>query len=670
MYDLLFQPAKINKLTLKNRLLMIPMHTLYSENNRVSERDIEYLRKRAEGGAAAIYVSTAVAKRGLLYGMHLLDSDDCIEGFSKLADVLHEHDCKLFTQLFHCGRCGNQKTLQGLTPLAPSAVPSRIYKETPQVMTKEDIAEAREQFISAAKRAKAAGVDGVEISVSVGYLLPEFLSEVTNQRTDEYGGSEENRFRFPLEVFRGVREAVGPDYPVMMRLSAAQMDPNGYDINVMIRFCKALEAEGLLDMVSVTGGWHEAPLPLITFHVPPAGYAFMVDTIRREIKSPVLVSTRINEGKIAEQMLKDGIADFVGMARPFLADPDIVNKIRAGVPFNKCQGCSRGCNERTYIPADVTCVFNPEVGKEYLDIKHPGKSENSKKHILVAGAGPAGLYAAVKAAKKGYKVTLATDENRLGGALYLASIPPRKQDIMAFIENKAYELEQLKVDVRLNTAVDEALIREIKPDQVVVAVGGHPFVPPVQGLNKDKENVHFALDVLEAGPELLTKLKAGKTVVIGGGSVGLETAIFLSEKGMGGPQAVEFYFHEVAPMGLPAMQKFVDITIVEMAPKIGADLRSIRRFTVADAKRLEIKMMTETKVVAVNDKTITVESPEGQKELPYDNIILAAGNKPNEPEFIKYLEKENIPYTKLGDAVKAGSAMNATASAFEWSLTI
>ena len=192
----------------------------------------------------------------------------------------------------------------------------------------------------------------------------------------------------------------------------------------------------------------------------------MGDTIRREIKSPVLVSTRIMDYESAESVLMNGNADLVGMARPFLADPDIVNKIYEEIPFNKCQGCSRGCNERTYVPRDITCVFNPEVGKEYIDIQHPGRPENKEKHILVAGAGAAGLYAAVKAAQKGYKVTLATDEHELGGALKLAAIPPRKQDITAYIVNKKYELEQLGVNILLDSPVDEALIKELQPADI------------------------------------------------------------------------------------------------------------------------------------------------------------------------------------------------------------
>jgi 2,4-dienoyl-CoA reductase (NADPH2) len=446
------------------------------------------------------------------------------------------------------------------------------------------------------------------------------------------------------------------------------MEPGGYGIETAIHLCQALEAEGLLDMVSVTGGWHEAPLPLITYHVPEGGYAYMADTIRRNIKAPVLVSTRINEGSVAEKMLEDSVADFVGMARPFLTDPDLPNKIKAGVPFNKCLGCSRGCNERIYKPLDATCVLNPEAGKEYLDIKYDRVEQNKGKKMLVVGGGPAGLYAAVKASKRGYTVTLATKENRLGGELYLAAIPPRKHDLFYFIKNKEYELQQAGVEVLLNTEVDAAFIEKFQPDYVAVAVGGRPFMPPVPGLNR--ENVYLPAQVLEPTPELLGKLKRGKTVVIGGGSVGLETAIFLSEKSMGSEEAVEFYFNQVEPLGLAPVLEFQDITIVEMTKKIGADLGSLRRFSVPDAKRLHIKMLTETKVLEVKDDVVVVEDLEGKKELPYDNIILAAGIRSLEPDFIKTLDEKGIPYGKIGDALKPGSAMNATQTAFEWSLTI
>ncbi len=668
MYNLLFSPIKISKLVLKNRFLMLPMHLCFAKDNKVSERDIEFYRQRAAGGPAAIYVSAAVAKRGLLYRMHLIDSDECVKGLSQLSNVIHENNCRFFIQLFHCGRNGNEKTLSGLKALAPSALPSRIYKEIPEEMAEKDILEAQQQFADAAFRAKTAGADGVEISVSVGYLLCEFLSPITNLRTDDYGGSEENRFRFPLEVFRKVRAAVGPDFPVMMRLSAAQMVADGYDVDFVIRLCKALEAENLLDMVSVTGGWHEAPLPLIVYHVPPAGYAYMADTIHREIKSPILVSTRINDGATAEQMIKDGIAELVGMARPFLTDPNIVNKIHEGKPFNKCLGCSRGCNERIYIPEDATCVLNPEVGKEYLDIKRPKNEENKNKKMLVVGAGPAGLYAAVKAARRGYQVTLASEEEKLGGTLNIAAVPPRKQDLLCFIKNKEYELMEQGVEVILNTRVDSAFIQHFRPDYVAIAVGGTTFITPIPGI--ERENVFLAADVLKADGALLRHLKAGKAVVIGGGSVGLETAIFLSEKGMGGPQAVDFYFNTVAPANLPAVQKFVDITIIEMTGKIGTDLGSLRRFVVPDAERLQIKMLTNTKVIEIVNHNIIVETEKGRNELPYDNVILAVGVRSYEPEFIQVLEQMKIPFVKLGNAEKPGSAMDATHSAFEWSLTI
>jgi 2,4-dienoyl-CoA reductase (NADPH2) len=356
------------------------------------------------------------------------------------------------------------------------------------------------------------------------------------------------------------------------------------------------------------------------------------------------------------------------MARPFLTDPDLPNKIKAGVPFNKCLGCSRGCNERIYKPLDATCVLNPEVGKEYLDIKYDRVEQNKGKKMLVVGGGPSGLYAAVKASKRGYTVTLATKESRLGGELYLAAIPPRKHDLFYFIKNKEYELKQAGVEVLLNTEVDAAFIEKFQPDYVAVAVGGRPFYPPVPGL--DRENVYLPAQVLEPTPELLDKLKRGKTVVIGGGSVGLETAIFLSEKSMGSEEAVEFYFNHVQPLGLAPVLEFQDITIVEMMKKVGADLGSLRRFSVPDAKRLNIKMLTETKVLEVKDDVVVVEDPEGKKELPYDNIILAAGLRSLEPDFIKTLDEKGIPYGKVGDALKPGSAMNATQTAFEWSLTI
>ena len=677
MYKYLFTPQKINQLEIRNRIVMLAMHTTYAtDDNKATDRDVAFYGARAKGGAGIIFMPAAISQRGQIDRMHGIWNDDFVPGLKRIAEAVHEGGAAYFLQLFHCGRNGNQQTLKGLDPWAPSEVDSPMYHGKTIAMNKEQILQVQDEFAAAAKRAKEAGIDGVEISATVGYIITQFFSTVTNKRTDEYGGSEENRFRFGLEVLRKARAAVGEDYPMGIRLSGAQMMDEGYDLPAMLRFCRIIEEEKLVDFVNVTGGWHESPIPLITYHVPPGGYANFAEAVKRVVSVPVMMSNRINSGEVAEDLLKKGIIDFAGVGRGFLTDPNFVNNIKEGKPYNICQGCNRGCLENVFRQKPITCAFNPEAGLEYIENQHPKKEHDEK--ILVIGGGPAGMEAAIKASQRGYEVTLATKDDCLGGQANLAGLAPLKADILKFVEYMKFRLEEEGVNILLNTEVDEALVKDLAPNQVVIATGSKPVIPNnaniLEGLQTGR--IVLAEDILTMdGPEL-AEFRKGHTLIIGGGPTGLDAAHFIAESAFASPEARAFIDSHV-PDHMGTMYIPVDITVLETTKKAGVALGSLRRLVMADLKKLGIKFRTSTALVTVANGFVIAkdtDAPEGviasAEKIPADKIVLAMGVEPVIPDIVENLTDQGIPCTVLGDADKPKDIMSALQSAYQWSLEI
>ncbi|MCD8036925.1 MAG: NAD(P)/FAD-dependent oxidoreductase [Clostridiales bacterium] len=649
-------PFKINNMELKNRIIMLVMQTGFAKGGKISEQDMAFFEERAKGGAAAITQVCGVSEYGAANSMPNVKDETFTEREKALTDMIHSYDTKHIVQLFHRGR--NSGSDYGLKPLAPSNVPSSIYRNECEVMTKAQIEETIKDFADAALKCKEIGVDAVEVSCSAGYLLTLFLSPLTNLRDDEYGGDDERRMKMPLDTLRAVRAAVGKDYPVIVRIAGSQMMPGGYGIDYMQKFCSIAEKEGLIDAVNVTGGWHEAPVPQISYQLPAGGFAYLADAIKRVVNVPVIACNRINNIETIEEILSNGMADFVGTARGFLADPAFAEKVLTSKSYNRCQGCNK-CIEAVLKGKQVVCAYNPEVGHEAEEKTH--RMVRSAKKILIVGAGPAGLEAAKKSAERGYKTILCTKDGHLGGMLVSAAVPPEKQDLIKFVENKKYELEQLGVDIRYDTEVDGEFVKELEPYFVIEASGGEAVIPPIKGI--DGENVYMALDVLNGGTDIISKLKKGSTVIIGGGSVGLETARFLASKHYATDKSKTFNKLFVGG-DIPTVDVPSDITVVEMTKKIGRDLGGLKWIVMKEVKSEGIKTMTETKIKEIGDGFVIADTPEGEVKLPADNVIVAAGFAPAKSDIALACLDEKISYTKIGDCAGVGDAMKGIHEAY------
>ena len=431
-------PFKINNMELRNRIIMLVMHTGFSTGGQLTEQDKAFFEERAKGGAGAITQVCGISDYGAADNMPNIKEDSFFEREKAITDMIHSYGTKHIVQLFHRGR--NSGSNYGLKAVAPSNIPSSIYRNECDVLTKEQIEETIKDFADSALKCKEIGVDAVEVSCSAGYLLTLFLSPLTNLRNDEYGGDDERRMKMPLDTLRAVRAAVGKEYPVIVRIAGSQMMPGGYGVDYMQEFCKIAEKEGLIDAVNVTGGWHEAPVPQISYQLPSGGFAYLADAIKSVVNVPVIACNRINNIDTMEEILSNGMADFVGTARGFLADPCFAQKVLTGMPYNRCQGCNK-CIEAVLKGKPVLCAYNPEVGHEEEEKTH--RKVISAKKILVVGAGPAGLEAAKKSAERGYKTILCTKDNKLGGMLVSASVPPEKQDLIKYVEIKNMSLNSL-----------------------------------------------------------------------------------------------------------------------------------------------------------------------------------------------------------------------------------
>lgn len=658
--DLLFTPLQIGALTLKNRIFMPAMHMNMCRKYQVTDQLIDFYRERAKGGVGMISVGYATidelsGQQGNI-GAH---QDEFIPGLSRLAEALTNEGAAACVQLNHSGRYNHSLFLGGKKPVAPSAVASRMTGETPRELEPEEIEEIIQRFSAASGRVKQAGFNAVEVLAGTGYLISEFLSPLTNQRQDHYGGSLENRMRFGLEVIRAVKQATGTEFPLIVRINGNDFMPGGIGRDELKTFARELVNAGA-DALCINVGWHEAQIPQIVTKVPRGVFAYLARDIRQQVAVPVIASHRINDPTTARQLISAGFCDMVAMGRALIADPQLPHKAEAGQEKTilHCVACAQGCFDNLFKMKAVECLCNPRAGNEAAT--EPQKTDNPKK-LMVVGGGPAGMSAAIAAAEQGHQVRLYEQSMRLGGQLHLAGAPPGRAEFIGLAEDLQQQLSALNVEVRLNTPVDREVLAAEQPDAVVLATGGQPLTPPIKG--SDLPHVVRAWDVLNRSVEVGENL-----VIIGGGAVGVETALFLTEQGTLTGEELKFLLvhraetpEELYRLATTGNKR---ITLIEMINKLGTNFgKSTRWSMLQDVKRSAVTTLTETRVLEITPTGVLIEHHGQQQEIAADNVILAIGTQAYNP-LQKTAAELHIAYTVVGDADRPAMVFDAIHQGF------
>lgn len=662
MTNPLFQPIKINKMEVKNRIYVPAMHLAMAVDFLVTDQICDFYAERAKGGAGIIVVGNAtvdeVAGNSQYIGAHL---DEFIPGLTKLADAIKSNGAKAAVQLNHAGRYSHSMLMGGKRPVAPSALASTFTGEVPDVLDIDGIKQIVASFAESAERVKKCGYDAVEVLSGTGYLISEFLSPVTNKREDEYGGSFENRIRFGVEVMKAIREKTGPDFPVIVRLDNNDFMEGGQRHDELTEYARILAEECGVDALCVKGSWHEARVPQLTPNVPRATYAYLARNVRNVVDIPVIASHRIHTPEIARELIEDGFCDMVAMGRSMIADPYMPEKARTGREDEivHCIACAQGCFDSLFKLETVKCLCNPKAGFE--STKAIEKAADAKK-VMVIGGGAAGMSAALAASERGHAVTLYEKSNKLGGQLFLAATPPGREEFLELAEDYASQIKLSNVDVKLNTVVDEAILDTEKPDTVIMATGASPIVPPIPGV----ELPH----VVQAWDVLLGKVSTGsKVVVVGGGAVGVETAMFLAEKGTLSGEAIKFLLINKAetPETLYdlATKGSKEVTIIEMMDRIGKGIGKSTKWVMhQDMAKLRLTAKTGTTALKISETHITVQTGDTVEEIEADTVVLAAGAAPL-TDLAEILEQKGIEYKVAGDAAGIALAFDAVHQGFD-----
>ncbi|MCH8167578.1 MAG: FAD-dependent oxidoreductase [Proteobacteria bacterium] len=528
----LFTPVRIGKIDIRNRILSTGHDTSIPTGGAVNDALIAYHEARAKGGAGLIVVQVAGIHESARYTSHILmaTGDACIPGYARLAEAVHAHGAKIFAQLFHPGR-EIIESQDGSAPVAyaPSAVPSDRFHCIPRALTRALIGAFVAGFGAGARRIEAAGIDGVEIVASHGYLPAQFLNPQVNLRQDGYGGSFENRLRFLREVIAEIRKSVGNDFVVGLRISGDEKEAEGLTEADSLAAIIAL-APGL-DYVNVIAG-SSAKIAAAAHIVPPmfvegAYVAPFAAAVKQAVAIPVLVAGRINQPQQAEQVIASGQADMCGMTRAMICDPEMAAKAEAGHSddIRACIGCNQACIGHMQMGFPISCIQHPETGRE-LTYGELRKAETPRE-VLVVGGGPGGLKAASVAARRGHRVVLCEAAPRLGGQALLAQLLPGRAEFGGIVTNLAHEAARAGVEVRLNTPVDRALVESMAPDAVIVATGAGPRRPGNLGLGD-------AAQVVDAWQVLRGEVNPGASVVVADWRcdwVGLGVAERLAESG-------------------------------------------------------------------------------------------------------------------------------------------
>jgi len=620
----LLSPITLGPITVKNRVYSSPHHPTFFDIGSgvpLDERVVHYWEAKAKGGVGMI--GTCLIPIDARPGANSFAHPGLQEIFKRASDAVHEHGAKIICQLANSGGQGGGS---GLTPWAPTSMLTRASYAGGYVsheMTRDEIAATIEAFANAAKMAKEAGMDGCAIHGSHGYMVNEFMSPFFNKRTDDYGGSLENRMRFPLEMIDAVRDALGSDLILGIRVNAHEFVEGGYTLDDFLEMVPILADTGKLDFMNVSAGNYTSyPAVIDPMYFPLNSFVYCSAAVREVVDIPVIARGRITDAAQAEQVLADGQADMVSIVRGIIADPEFVNKIRQGrtEEIRTCLGCNEGCWGRMYtdfagVMLGMTCVMNPTIGRE----ARPGWGElvpaQTKKTVLVVGGGPAGLETARVAALRGHSVSLYEKGSDLGGQTLIAAKAPGRDSFQELGRYFAYQMKLLGVDVHLNTEATPELIIEKNPGAVVIATGSTPFIPDIPGIDGDH--------VCEVRQVLNGEVDVGDSVVILAGELGMQalsTADFLAEQ----DKKVEilYPYNQVVPMAVePNTNQAVYQRLYENGVVITVDTG--------------VKEITGSTVVAFNMLT-----GKERRIAGVDNVVVAYGGTP--ADALAYVLKDRI----------------------------
>ncbi|MFF5503592.1 FAD-dependent oxidoreductase [Streptomyces roseolus] len=625
-YPHLLSPLDLGFTTLPNRVIMGSMHVGLEETEHGFERMAAFYAERARGGAGLIVtggIAPNEAGRPWDGGAKLTTAEEVAE-HRLITDAVHAEGGRIAMQILHFGRYAYHPAL-----VAPSPIQAPISPFVPNELTDAEVEQTVEDYARCAELAREAGYDGVEVMGSEGYLINEFIAAATNHRTDRWGGSYENRVRFPLEIVRRIRERVGTDFIIVYRLSMLDLVPGGSTLEEVVRLAQEIEAAGAT-IINTGIGWHEARIPTIATSVPRGAYTWVTKKLMGSVSVPLVTSNRINTPDVAEEILADGRADLVSLARPFLADPAFVNKAAAGraETINTCIGCNQACLDHTFNLKITSCLVNPRACHETELVLSPTRLA---KRIAVVGAGPAGLSCAVSAAERGHTVTLFDAASEIGGQLNVAKRVPGKEEFDETLRYFRVQLAERGIEVRLDTYVSAADLDGY--DEVVVATGVTPRDPGIEG--QDHPSVLSYLDVLRDGAPV-----GERVAVIGAGGIGFDVAEFLTDGGEGASQDPETYFRQWGVDtsyenrgGLRKPERNAPPRQVHLlqrkTTKVGAGLGK----TTGWIHRTELKHRGVAMVAGVTYDRIDDEglhlTVEGEPQvLPVDTIVLCSGQEP------------------------------------------
>ncbi|MEP1740405.1 MAG: NADPH-dependent 2,4-dienoyl-CoA reductase [Kangiellaceae bacterium] len=626
----LFQPLDLGFTTIKNRVLMGSMHTGLEEAPNGHERMAAFFGERAKGGVGLIVTGGfGPNDRAATHEKtKLIKTEQDILDHRQITDAVHQYGAKICMQILHTGRYA-----YNANPIAPSAIQAPINPNKPSAATAEELEQQVLDFISLATQAQKAGYDGVEIMGSEGYFLNEFLAVRTNQRDDEWGGSYENRMKFPVEVVRRVRQAVGEKFIIIFRLSMLDLVEGGSSFDEVVLLGQAIEKAGA-SIINTGIGWHEARIPTIATKVPRAAFTWVTAKFREHFSIPVITSNRINTPEKAEEVLARGDADMVSMARPFLADAEFVNKAQQGRSdeINTCIGCNQACLDHIFVGKTTSCLVNPRACHETTLIIEKTLKPLS---IAVVGAGPAGLAAAVTAAQRGHQVTLFDQADEIGGQFNIAKKVPGKEEFYETIRYFSRQLEINNVTLKLGQKVTSNQLNSADFDHVLLATGIVPRTPAIEGIDHPK--VMSYLDLLKHGKQ------AGERVaVIGAGGIGFDVCESLIHDGPSSSQSIPVFMKEwgidmsltaragiegVKPeFTLPKRQVYL---LQRKETKVGAGLgKTTGWIHRTDLKKKGVKMLPNCEYQKIDDQGLHITVAGESQLLDVDHVIVCAGQEP------------------------------------------